>query len=508
VILVPSTFVEEHREAISAKRERYETHPAWGTRSFESAETNRLNEAHWQNADDQSVNVWLQAQLPTIRSRSIYESRNNGMVQGVINTFTDDVVGPDGPTLQVQSDDEEYNKAFEAAWKEWFAAPTPLPDVSGASLIKLWVKDLWKCGEYTACLDTDDQAPSDSIQLRIVPKHPRQLMNPADAVGDPNVVMGIRFDRLGRPSQYYFANQPVGGTFQSLTNITPYPPDLVIHRFILEEDGQVRGIPWLNTGLQAAADLRDYDNQVQDAARQIADQSALLYTTHVDAKVWESPEETSVERRTIKMIPPGWQPFVYPATQPAVQYPEYRAERQRELGRPVGMPLLMIRLDASKHNYSSARLDTQSYHRAISGTQLWISGTDRSVGTLNRLASAVEQEAKFLPRFAALRRRPAKVTLVWTWPSLPHVDPTKERTAQHIGLETGAETLTDVLAAEGRDLETHVARRRRERELFEQNGLPLPAWMNGGEQAALDRAAVSANEDDDDDEDEKEKADE
>jgi lambda family phage portal protein len=451
--------------------------PNWGERRFESADTTRLNHAHWARADDLSVNVWLASQLATIRSRSIYEARQNGMVSGVINTYADDVVGQDGPVLQVQSENDAYNRALEKVWRDWFRAPTFRRNVSGAALLKLWVRNLWKCGEYMAQIATDATADG-PVAMRLKPVHPRRLGTPVQRAGDPMSVMGIRFDLQGRPATYYVGEAAISGqAYVSALDYAPVPADLMIHEFLMEEEDQARGIPWLNAALQPMADLRDYDDQVQDAARQIADQCSLLYTEHPDAELWQNPENVDIQRRRIRMLPPGWKPFTYTATQPPVQYPEYRAERLRELGRPVGMPLLIVRLDASKHNYSSARLDTQCYRRAVGGVQRWISGSERNTGVLSSLVDVIATEARF--SVPDLRARPESVIYAWTWPAMPHVDPQKEAQAEEISLANATETLTDVLASRGKDIETHIATLVRERALLEEAGISPPAWLAG-----------------------------
>lgn len=451
---------------------QYVSHPAWGgnhsTRSFESADTNRLNQAHWRDADDQSVNMWLESQLTKMRSRSTYEARQNGTVLGMINTHADDIVGPDGPALEVISDDDKYNAALEDTWRDWFYAPTHKPNVSGVSLLRSWVRSPWKTGEFLAQLITLPNADG-PISLRIRPHHPRWLATPVGMTTDPNIFMGIRFDGLGRPASYYIQKPRAMPTqLAGIDQFTRVPADLIIHEFIGEEEDQARGIPWLNTALQPAADLRDYDARVMDAAQLMADQSTLLYCENPE-NVWEAPESSIYERRTIKMTPPGWKPFVQPATQPPVQYPDFRGERMRELGRPVSMPLLMIRLDASGHNYSSARLDTQSYARAIGCLQNWISGTERSYGTLNRLVDEIAKEGRFT--VPGLRNRPKKVKYKWTWPTRPHVDRQKEATADNIKLENGTTTVTDILAADGKTVETHFITLAREKNLKEKAGL-------------------------------------
>jgi capsid protein len=141
------------------------------------------------------------------------------------------------------------------------------------------------------------------------------------------------------------------------------------------------------------------------------------------------------------------------------------------------MPLLMVRLDSSKHNYSSARLDTQTYNRMILGIQCWLSGTPNSTGTLNRLVDLVAAEARFTDR--RLRKRPAKVEYVWTWAPRPHVDPKKEADAEEMGLRNRTLSFAQALAARGRNLDTHIHALQREQAMLEESGIALPEWLTG-----------------------------
>jgi hypothetical protein len=91
------------------------------------------------------------------------------------------------------------------------------------------------------------------------------------------------------------------------------------------------------------------------------------------------------------------------------EYIDYRSERQRDVGRPVGMPLMSVRLDSSKHNYSSARFDAQVYRRGVSKVRGWL-----KLRVLDRLVNIIAREAQLYatanPRweFAALRKRPGE----------------------------------------------------------------------------------------------------
>jgi len=460
---------------------QYESMPLWmqSSRHWESGETTRLNEAHWAYAasSDMSINDWLTAQLTEIRFRSIYETRQNGDLTGIVGTLCDDVVGQDGPTLEVQSDNDVYNEAAEEVWRQWFAAPTFRPNWSGATVLRMWVGNLPRCGEFLAQISTDQQATG-PVKMRLRPRHSREMKSPTTAAADGTYVLGVQFEDeyLDRPLRYWI-EKPTRGGYS--VEVEPWPAEDVIHEFLPEEEKQARGYPWFTPSLQPVADLRDYDDQVQDAARLMADQACLLYNRDPD-EAWATPEETTFTRRSIKMAPPGWEPFTMNAAQPPVQYPDYRKERMRQISRPIRMPLMIANADSSGHNYSSARFDAQSWDRFVKIVQLFLSGTERSAGVLNRLLDLVCAEARF--SVPELRTRPKKVTYQWTWPVRPHVDKQKEAAGTETDLRNLVTTLTDEYAYRGKTLDTVVNTAVREIKKFSDKGLEHPYYKSKEQQ--------------------------
>jgi hypothetical protein len=468
------------------------TAATWGARRWEGADTDRLNEAHWLYAQDESINAWLATQLPILRGRSCYEAKNNPIVLGTLATHSDDIVGPDGPKLQVQSDDSAYNDALERTWADWAYAPTHLPNVSFASLLKLWIKGLWKAGAFLGQIITlpDAEGP---VKMRIRPLSTRRLDTPAQLIGNPNVFMGVEYDALGRPIRYWIADQAGIGTSTPSTTFSPIPADLIIHEYIREEEDQGSGIPLLASGLQSVADLRDFDDATMDQARDAASRGGILQCKRTDVPAYTIPEQTTVQRSTIKMAPPGWEYAPFDSGSPPVQYPDYRAEKHLDIGRPASMPRLLVRLDASKHSWASARLDIDTFRRAAGCLQAWLGGSERSCGTLNRLVDEVRKEARF--SVPALRKKPARVTYQWSWVPLPDVEPEKQNSADEIGLRNRTFTLTDVLTRRKKTVDQHIEELRREREAFEAADLPLPGWMEsppiGGDQTAIAAGATA-----------------
>lgn len=434
----------------------------WSLRRWDVAKTHRLNKAHWQCAVGNSVNDDLASYLETLRTRCDYEAANNPLVEGVITTHQTDLVGRSGPRLQVQSDNERYNDLIESAWQEFFAMPDVNGIIGGPEAIGLWLRQLWLRGSFINVLRETDRDGPFSLALRLVDA--RRLDTPPDRAGDPNVAFGVRLTQEGKPIEYYMRKPQRSGPHDiGVTYEPPIPADAVQHRFLSLEPDQVTGVPWLATCLQVISDLRDYDSEVLEAARQAANQALYWWTTHPDATYYEVNETTEIERGTQQTGPPGWQPSMLNPTQPSTSYKEFRHERLRELGRPVNMPLMMVLLSSAESNFASAHYDGAIYIRGIQKLQSWI---DRL--TLSPLVDLIAAEV----RIATNTAEPADVTYDWTWDVPPYVNPKQQYDAIRAQLEDGVISYPDALAAYGRDMETTIAKRVRANELLEDAGLP------------------------------------
>lgn len=432
-------------------------------RRWEAADTNRLNKGHWQLVHERSINLDLQEKLATLRARCAHEASSNPMVEGVIRTHTNDVVGPAGPSLQIQSSSPEYNEARERVWREWWARPDVNGKLCGADFLRLWVRSLWLAGEYLAEWTVDNKAAG-PVKSRLLGLHASRLATPPGQTGGADVILGVRLDADGRPLGYWISKVPATGRDVS-TEYEEKAAEKIVHGFERSEPDQVRGCPLLAPSLQVIADIRDYDDQVLDAARAAADQSVLLYSDHPDADFLPVNESEDFERRTTSTIPPGWKAYMVTPTQPSTRYVDYRHERMREIGRPVDMPLMMIVLDSRRYNYSSARFDGQGYARGLAAFQAWVASD-----TLGHLEEKVAREAQLAG--ALPEPPPGEIRREWNWPKRPHVDPQREANAERTRLENGTLTYTDALAAHGKDRDTTIATRQREREALEAAGLP------------------------------------
>ncbi len=251
-----------------------------------------------------------------MRARSNHEAWNNPTVKGLILSHTIAVVGDDSPLIDLQAEDEEGDRwcdEAEQVWEEWCRNSDAAGRVHLSTRIKRWNRSCWVNGEWIDQLVylSDSTGP---VALRLHEIEPGRLMSPAGSISDPDVVLGIRRDRYRRPTAYWIANDLFGwsgGQWIDAKSIQHGYDEAMC------EAGQARGVPWCQVGLPVAADLRDYDTQVLDAARGAADMALIAFTRHPDAEFFKDvPATVKFQRRRINNLAPGWELGAAPANQP------------------------------------------------------------------------------------------------------------------------------------------------------------------------------------------------
>lgn len=470
----PSSMIDANVAALERMAEgpSVEASESLSLRRWDAAATNRLNKAHWQDAQGQPINVDIAAHLPTLLARCAHEAETNPLVMGVIETHVTDLVGDTGPRLQVESDNPDYNEWLEAVWSAFWAEPDIEGELSGVEVLQLWVRMLWKAGAYLY-RTLDDPFVSSDVRLRLRQYHPRRLVTPQRLVHDPYTVMGVQMHKTGRRKGYWIDQAPENDIMSYLQEPTFVPADQVGHRFQRSEPGQVIGVPWLAPCLQVVADVRDGDNEILDAVRNAADWSVLLEATDPGADFVQVNETADIQRRTMRTLPPGYKANSVKGDHPNTNYLAFRDERIRELGAPVQMPLLRVKHDASSHNYSSARFDDLGYWRGIARHRHWISDRD-----LRPLLLRVEREARLAQMSSGSPvPRPKdfeSVKLFWHWPQPQRLDLNKEWSGIAIQRALGGLTFDQMQASTGSTRETFLAQEKRARADFEKAGIPYP----------------------------------
>lgn len=439
-------------------------------RLWEATRNDRLNSQHWGRAQNTSINAYLLTHLESARARALYETCNNPILDGLIKSHAIDVVGKRGPILAVESKDRIFADTVEREFAKWasIAGHNSKPDrpVSLVNILKTGIRELWQAGEIVL-QKTSRRDGAGPIRLRLKPISSRRIVSPISRAGDPSILMGVELNEQDDVVAYY-----VDAASRRLLEPTQIAPTRIRARNMLVyfdpvESEQVRGYPWLMTCLGTAADMRDYDLQVLDAARQAADNAILLHSDHPDARFLNVNATTEVERRTIKTLPPGWRATQMTPQQPSSTYKDFRDIRIGDFGRSRGIPFIQVKLDASGANYSSARIDVQKYGR----TNEEIQG-DLERAILNPVLAEIIYELQLRGIIGDV---PDDIGFRWGWTKLPHVDPQKEAKATEIRGKNGLETLRDALRESGAsdDWQAHIDQIAAEQDYARKRGVTL-----------------------------------
>lgn len=433
-------------------------------RKWDAADTTEENQHQWLNADGRSVNELLIDHYQTITYRSILEARRNPTVEGVIKSHACDVVGDEGPGLQVMTEDDEWNRIAEAIWCE----VAEKIDGSGTLSIGEWLRQdiyqSWVSGDML-CQIVDDPQAETTVKTRIHPINPGRLQSPHMGGVSGNLMLGIERSPLNRPLAYHIRDEVRNEYGYVSWDFKRIPARDMLHFFESLEPGQVRGWPRLASCLQAISDLREYDNAVLDAAKVQAMMAVLMFTSNPNAEPESDPDDVLLKRMGITRIPVGWQAQAMQTSHPNAQNTDFRKERSRDLGRPSGMPLMQVRLDSSGHNYSSARFDAQTYQKAnriIQGSL----GRHRVYPVVNLVLIEAMRKGILRPQLFSRKE------IAFRWPQPPHVDPVKEAMAERIRMENRTLSPQDACSSYNLDFDKVVRSWKLANDLLEKNGMP------------------------------------
>jgi capsid protein len=278
----------------------------------------------------------------------------------------------------------------------------------------------------------------------------------------------------------------------------------MIHWFRTDRPGQSRGLPDILPALPLFAQLRRYTLAVIGAAESAANIAIFMKTSAPPGgEAAEVPPNATMEFEPNMAVfgPEGWEPTQIRAEQPATTYDMFKREILNEIARCLNMPFNIAACNSSGYNYSSGRLDHQTYYKSIRVEQAHVEAV-----VLDRILDAWMAEAvRVYPELAGVSDCPHQ----WFWDGHEHVDPAKESAAQAQRLASNTTTLAAEYARQGKDWEVELRQRAKEVALMKALGLmveqtapatptparPTPSDGDGkgdGEQDAQDNASEAA----------------
>lgn len=438
---------------------------------YDAANAAPINSAHWSGATTVDAGAAIRGSLVTLRNRARREVANNSIARGLVDTQVAYIVGT-GPKLQISTQDADLDTFIENAWAKWSQHCDLTGQMCLADMIGQWVRQDHECGE-SLTLMTSDQAGDGPVTLRLETIEPDRLETPYKLYNDEGVRDGVRYDASNRPTRYFIAKAHPGDTTAGAAGLwgeyIELPAQFVIHQFEATRPNQGRGVPRLAPALHTLGLMRDLNIAAITAAKRAASISGALETADpsVDPDGDQSQDEfdeIELPEDALLVLPYNRKLSQVKAEHPTSNHAAIIASYLNDAARCLNMPYNIAACNSSGYNYSSGRLDHQSYFRWVGCYRCRL-----EFAALRRILTAFLRELAYTRPIRNIASIVA--TAQWFWQGFGFIDPATEAKAQGLRLANRTSTLAREYAEQGRDWERDLRQIAREQALLRELGL-------------------------------------
>ncbi len=426
--------VQRQRDAIAAR--------------FDAAQTTDENAKHWAAADYLGPNAELNAATRRLlRSRARYECANNSYLAGIVRTLANDTIGT-GPSVVVT--DTRLNKAdsseVESRYWEWCLSVDKPGKFRRMRLAK------GRDGETFAKTFSNPRAKTE-VQFDFQPFEADYVAALSIDNSMAALLDGLIIDDFGNVIAYNVLDEHPGETGTMFGKSELIPAEFILHLFHSDRPGQYRGCPEVMSTLPLWSQMRRYTLSVLNASESAALVSWILQTQQPPSEMalGESFDAVQTRKGMGMVLPGGYTMGQLKAEQPTTTYPQFKREIVSEAARGTGsgVPYGVAAGDFSSYNFTSGRLDTRPYAKAIR-----IERSAWETKACTPLFRGWYEEARRIPGFLPEAARKITPRHEWRWDGEDFIDPNKENDAAVGRVANGFSSFDDECNKFGGDRET------------------------------------------------------
>jgi capsid protein len=439
------------------------------------------------------------------RDRAYQAYRDNPVARTIADTEADNVIG-DGLNYQPTTDSEAWNREAKDRYYQWLEdCSVRGPDYESGCEVE---RTLWSRGRVAGSIGwvlVNAGTPERLDQrIQIIPRE--QIQTPDGKHGDPSIYDGVKFNQLGRPTEFYVLTQD--DRLGRRDFVTVPARDFVFMPHTTEPN-QVHGPSCYSTIFDLMAHLDRYVDGVSlaawmatvmgiifkqnNGAKQLAALGTLTNSQGVQQKA------ITFERGMVKYIGTDEEVAQVQAQQPMQQTPEFIRTMYRMLGQPFDMPLEVIAKDMSTCNFASARIGLLPFYRTCRiKAARFASRWSRTIRwwLSKEAARADDDPKKWVTEFPELYWPHDLLVNAWDY-----TDPVSEAQADLLQIDMGTKSHKHVISERGRDAE-QLLRDNTEWKKKTKDSPPVHSTMTRDQMPEPVAAAPAPAPDDEDDEEE------
>jgi len=338
-----------------------------------------------------------------IVERSIDMVQSDPHAAGIVEGFATTIVGNGllpHPTLNAAAlgldkattrTIQGQQRAIHGAWSPWADAGCRM---SAGEIQFLVQRCLLQYGEFVALLPMlKDPARPYSLAVQVI--HPMRLKTPSDLMNKDNIQDGIETGPYGEPVAYWIkridSTNPLAYMSDTRKNFVRIPAKKghrwnVLHGFVMDAPGQVRGIPFFAPAMKFFRDLSDYLDAELVANVVTAAFSLFIETDGGDPATIASAmahhtedDDDGNELRYEELIPgqimygsAGQKPHPINPNRPGQTFEVFVKEIKKALALSLNMPYVSLFKDVEDTNYAGFRSAMLDAWRVYTYRRQWL----------------------------------------------------------------------------------------------------------------------------------------
>jgi lambda family phage portal protein len=414
------------------------------------------------------VNTTVIAHAATLRNRARHEIRTNPWARQIKNRYVANAIGT-GIRPQSRHPDEAVRETLHEKWRDWTEESDPEGVGDYYEQQALCVGGGFESGEVFVRLRPRSLAinpgdgPEVPLQVQVLEADHVPLAENRIGENGNIVIAGIEFDRQGRRRAYYMYREHPGEFLSQRPRgweLERVPAAEILHLFVRERPGQVRGAPRLASVLARLHALDEYED-AELLRKKIAAMFAAFIIPGVGEDgaplVEEKPDskgevEITLEPGMSQVLPAGADiKFAEPA-EVGTSYDPFMKWNLHGVAAGADLTYEQVTGDLSDVNFTSLRAGLLENRRGFEQFQ-----ANTPVYQLNRpvwrlwLDQAALAGVTAASDYLANRRDYRRVK--WVPQGWPWVDPEKEQKASLREVRAGFGSRSRVVAARGDDVE-------------------------------------------------------
>lgn len=439
-----------------------------------------FNASMYRNARPDRSNLFSHATFDSINQQNNHWDRetliakarsvvvNNAFASNAVRTIQNGVIGS-GPRVQITSKNisNEELADMEAAWNEW-ASEIHLTEKLRAMLFARIVD-----GE-AFCQYAINRRLTNGVKLDMFLFDSMRVTNNEYEISE--FTDGIKIDAFGNPVSYrVLKRHPNESGGREYVDVKA---SQVAHLYKRNFPEQRRGISEMQSALDLFALIDRYSRATVKAAEMAANIGLVFHTDEVADYSFANDDnpsdcnpfiEASWGSGTTITLPEGWNATQVKAEQPVSSYSPYMSSLLNQVGAALGVPKILLQSSAEQSNYSSARLDVQSFQAQCR--------VDRE-----QLVNVVLMPLFrfWLKQWADIHNKTYDVSCRFFFDQFILLDAQKEAAASETMLQNNLTTLAHEYAKRGMDWEEQLVQRSRELEAMKKLNI-LNEEANGNE---------------------------